>query len=482
MTVTDPLLNDQRSPGESLSLASPGSGSPTTSPRNRENSDMRQAVKDLPDLTDRLKQLGIHAEYLEWRDNYFRWRLGEASGAKGENTVEAHAKRITEFEHWYPTVKTFTFRRTLAFWASVLFMEGCLLFLWVGIVGEYNLVRPKEVFALTKVPLPVAGAMFTLGVYMAYFELINVDSDVDNEKLNFVWCDWKTLLDLRVEWYSVVGAWSYLGGVVFYSIAQISDLFDLRPDSHSLLVEWPYIHGGFLFAVGGCFELVINRVFTSPPTCFVWWVSVLNFAGGVCFWLSSLPSIMEGALAANTGIFGTASYLIGSLVTLWMWRGEQFGGALIPAMNRAQRGADTSLTVCKDPKTGRSCIVVSDLIGGNAELQQHLKDVLHPKLSWRGLIFLNVYVFIAACQIICCCACLPHLVDTVEDVARRRFLSTFISGSVNVIIVHMILMLNSVAVKMPSKTEQPYRGLMILMRLLSLVICANSVLALSVLL
>jgi len=43
---------------------------------------------DLPDLTDRLRELGMYEEYTRWRDGYLRWRTGKASGAHGEITKD----------------------------------------------------------------------------------------------------------------------------------------------------------------------------------------------------------------------------------------------------------------------------------------------------------------------------------------------------------------------------------------------------------
>mmetsp|Transcript_95608 Transcript_95608/g.252641 ORF Transcript_95608/g.252641 Transcript_95608/m.252641 type:complete len:413 (-) Transcript_95608:152-1390(-) len=46
-------------------------------------------LQQLPDLTDRLKALGAHDEYVKYRNDYLKWRKGGAKGADGE--VEAIA-------------------------------------------------------------------------------------------------------------------------------------------------------------------------------------------------------------------------------------------------------------------------------------------------------------------------------------------------------------------------------------------------------
>ena len=43
-----------------------------------------QGPSDLPDLTDRLKTFGVYDEYVNYSKKYRDWRLGEASGARGE--------------------------------------------------------------------------------------------------------------------------------------------------------------------------------------------------------------------------------------------------------------------------------------------------------------------------------------------------------------------------------------------------------------
>eukprot|EP00931_Biecheleriopsis_adriatica_P117524 TRINITY_DN93030_c0_g1_i1.p1 TRINITY_DN93030_c0_g1~~TRINITY_DN93030_c0_g1_i1.p1 ORF type:complete len:1237 (+),score=253.42 TRINITY_DN93030_c0_g1_i1:23-3733(+) len=41
-------------------------------------------ISDLPDLTERLKEAGLHSKYLAWREGYMRWRQGDARGSHGE--------------------------------------------------------------------------------------------------------------------------------------------------------------------------------------------------------------------------------------------------------------------------------------------------------------------------------------------------------------------------------------------------------------
>eukprot|EP00435_Cladocopium_sp_Y103_P044140 s1190_g12.t1 len=45
-------------------------------------------VSSWPDLTERLKKVGAYEKYLEWREGYMRWRMGESHGAKGEIVLD----------------------------------------------------------------------------------------------------------------------------------------------------------------------------------------------------------------------------------------------------------------------------------------------------------------------------------------------------------------------------------------------------------
>jgi len=433
-----------------------------------------QGAEGLPDLTSRLQEYGVYGEYVEYRDGYMRWRQGLAKGAKGENTADDHEKRSAQFQHWYPTVKTFNFRRTIAFWGAVTCAEGCLLFLWISYVSTYGNFSDKMLYELTKVPNLVGGTFFLAGIYLAYFELINIDSaNINASKFNFVWCDLKVLKGFEIETASFLGSLQYMIGALFYTLSQISDFWDWGTAWHACLIEWPLIVGGFLFFGAGICELVVNRVFTRWPTAYVWWAAVFNCYGGLTFWLSACPSVCPGDSATVVGASGTVAYLVAAILTLLMWRGEQFGGAMIPALNRA---VEVPVTVRRDPKTGLMQIIPSSMVK-----KSEVEDALNPRLSWRGVVFLNVYVVIGAAQVIACCSCLDHRRDFWNNPERfRRFLSVFLSSLVNIIIVHMVLVLNSATVTMPKRGDEPYRSLAIAMRLLSIIVLLNTLMTLEV--
>mmetsp|Transcript_57644 Transcript_57644/g.122606 ORF Transcript_57644/g.122606 Transcript_57644/m.122606 type:complete len:470 (-) Transcript_57644:271-1680(-) len=431
-----------------------------------------EEVKNLPDLAPRLQEQGIYGDYVVWRDNYMRWRQGGSKGAKGENTVEDHQKRNEEFQTWYPTIRTFTFRRTIAFWCSVTCLEGCLLFLWIDLVTTVTIGTPEMMYELTKVPNLMGGTFFLGGIYLAWFELINIDSErIEDATYNFIWCPVSDLTKRDISMFSLVGAAGYLVGAIFYTISQVSDFFALDEGTHAMLIDWPLIIGGLLFFLSGCCELIINNVFTSPPTSLVWWVSVMNCYGGLTFWLSACPSIFPGESATIFAVTGTITYLIAAVLSLLMWRGEQFGGAMIPALNRVGHVA-----VKRDPNTKNGLLVI-EVEGDKSKAE----EALNPKLSWRGTLFLMLFASIGAFQILACCTCLNHRRDyKTNPLYFKHFLNIFLTAFVNIIIVHMVLVLNSATVTMPKKGQEPYRSLAILMRVLAILGFINSLLTLQV--
>mmetsp|Transcript_39479 Transcript_39479/g.108766 ORF Transcript_39479/g.108766 Transcript_39479/m.108766 type:complete len:464 (-) Transcript_39479:96-1487(-) len=442
--------------------------------------DYRRNVDDLPDLSDRLREQGVYQEYVEWRTSYMRWRKGEAVGAKGENTTKAHSSRVADFAYWYPTVTMFTFRRTLAFWIGVFCVKGCLLFLWICYFNAYVANDTTPTYSLTKFPNLIGGCCFFASAYLSYFELINMDSDVDANKINYVRCDFKLLSNLGIEIYTPIGCISYVVGAMFYTVAQIGEIFEAEGALMVYLVEWPYILGGFLFAAAGVCELFINKVFTSLPNTYPWWSSSFNFVGGICFYLSALPSVVgdEGDRWTAIGCF---FYLAAATIVLWMWRGEQFGGSIIPALNRAMRDNDSEIVVRREPTTGVYHIIANSSSLPRDSSKEDAHTFLGPKLSWRGLMFLQVYVCVGVIQIISACGCFARDVAEFERAwAFKRYLTMFFGDVCNVCIVLMILVLTSACVTVPD--QQPYRTLAVMMRFLSIVILANSLLTLRVIL
>eukprot|EP00928_Gymnodinium_smaydae_P062909 TRINITY_DN4663_c0_g4_i2.p1 TRINITY_DN4663_c0_g4~~TRINITY_DN4663_c0_g4_i2.p1 ORF type:complete len:523 (+),score=50.47 TRINITY_DN4663_c0_g4_i2:51-1619(+) len=486
--------------GASASKGAPSTGSSPgrTPPRSPHSSDSEQAnvpwsqkgVQDLHDFTAEFIERGYHAEYCSWRDGYLKWRKGESKGAKGENVERTHiANKGDNFEYWYPTVSSFTFRRTVSYWVGVMFAEGCLLFMWPVI---FHMLWPdaphRMVFNLMKLPLLVGTIIFFVGIYMGYLELINMDTDTNEGKMNFFWCDWKGLLKLlqeesedeesekQVYWYqawsSIAGWVTYMIGAVLYLMGNSLDLFTMDTSWHVAVVDWPLLLGGFFFFLGGLCEVIHNRVWATLPTTLVWWSSVLNGVGGAGYWLSSCPNWV-GEEADNIGLFGTVLYLIGAVLSLCMWRGEQFGLNLISNLNRVSRVQGTQIAVRHDRTSKVSQIV--PVSAAPDYTHEDIDNVVGPKLSWRGLTFIVVCVVCGVAQLLKLFTVLaaPSAFTHKDKTRWQRLINEGAGSILNVVGIHLIILLNSVSVHVPR--DQPYRFLTIMMRYVVIAMMVRSV-------
>jgi len=479
-----PLLQQPSDVGSISSM--PSGFSPSVSPAQQLSDAMRkekEAVEKLEDLTGRLQEHGLYDKFLAHREGNRRWRAGKESGAKGEPTARAISEQETEFVKLNPTVSTFTFRRTLAFWIAACYIEGCLLFLWSPLFSLCSSDRTQLRYSLTKGPTFVGGTFFGIGIYLSYLELINLHTDIDNSRVRRLIFNWESMSDGgEVSVWSLVGSILYLVGACCYTLDQISDFQQLTPLQEEYLLEWPLIFGGFCFFLGGCCELVINRSWSPRLTELVWWVSMLNFIGGFCFWTSACPSICPDMIGLTVGEVGTVFYLFAAVMSLFMWQGEQFGGAIMPMLNRALREGG-QLRVMKDPQSGVSRIIAATTEASSdsdTESRKDLSDVLNPRLSCRTIVFLCLYLVMGAVQVLSSCM---TLADLSNDISRGQgdlweSLNNFITNIGNFTIVVMFLVLSSACVQMPQ--DEPFHTLVWMLRFMGVILLAQSILTLHV--
>jgi len=348
-----------------------------------------------------------------------------------------------------------------------------------------------------------------MGCYFGYVELINMDGEADdaNEKgLRYFWCDWGRLIKERgVAYSSIIGWVSYLVGATFYQVNVFMDLFvdvpeeilpgyRLTESQTMLFVKWPSCIGGLLFFVGGICEIVHNKCYAKAPVTAVWWVSVLNTVGGFYFFIMTFPSVMQhvpnlfGALkgreAAFTEAFGTTLYLLGSILSLYMWRGEHFGLALLSVLNEA---TDSKITLEASRADGSPVLKVEAPIG-----KKHVADgadpddgpnVMEPRLSFAALLFLLFYIAVGAIQSLAMCTktvYIPpfHAVDA--SYKGRERAHAFLASFLFVSFMYLVLVYKSANVRLPK--ERPYREIGIAMRLASVVLLVNSCLNLDLIL
>lgn len=77
-SILNMVEGDSESPNRASSAPETANGQPN-------------AVGELPDLSDRLREAGIYGKYLQWREGYMRWRTGSGKGAHGELDAQTAA-------------------------------------------------------------------------------------------------------------------------------------------------------------------------------------------------------------------------------------------------------------------------------------------------------------------------------------------------------------------------------------------------------
>mmetsp|Transcript_75606 Transcript_75606/g.196735 ORF Transcript_75606/g.196735 Transcript_75606/m.196735 type:complete len:445 (+) Transcript_75606:67-1401(+) len=422
---------------------------------------LRRPGDSLPDLTDRLVELGIYQQYVSWRDGYHRWRQGQAKGAKGEATVNDLTESADKegFRYWYPDEVSIQFRETVAYWIAVTFLEGSLLFAVSGLFGAAGKdVWPSLSEVLTARPSFAGAILYTVGTYLLYFEVINIGIK-SNEKVNYVWCNWKQLREeYDVGWSSITGGVAYFVGALFYQVSCTAGFVGMwAPLPESLqkpILQLPLFVGGVLFVVGGISELCHNQVLTSKPDTLVWWVSVFNFSGAVCFCISGIPAVSEEAMNWFTFV-GAIFFSAAAVLSLGMWKVGQFGLALLGQLNKVARLKGVPIV----QRMGDGAIVVPEAV----------TDSFEPsRMSVRGIGFILCYTTCGAVCVVNCCFGGMHPSHEMRDV------NIVLQELMNAIIIHCVLVLKSAGLhKMPK--EQPYRLLVLAMRILVVVMLVNSV-------
>jgi len=415
----------------------------------------RRGVQDLPDLTDRLIQAGIYAEYSVYRNRYQQWRKGSAQGAWGELTATALQAQSdpNQFEYWYPTASIFKWRYTMAYWMSISYLVGSFLFTFNA--GLQYFQPPGMGTITTVVPNFIGSCLFTLGTYIGYVKLINIATHEEDDVHYFI-PDCAGMLQ-RVEVSSVIGTVAYFVGAAFFNVGTLMELLPPLPETIKLFViELTNVIGSIGFVLGGVCELIHNDVFMGGTTWRqpVWWASICNFTGGCNFLLGSLPGFTapewDGWGIVSFVYFnffaGSSCFIVSSCLLIVMWRSNDFGLTLLSQLNFALRSGGV-LGVSSSPQR--------DHVGLRMLLPEEAPsvDASHPKYSLRGAFFIMIYcwfAFVSLANTLFREQQFMHAenarwLELILDVAMQVFL---------VVIIILVLVIHSVVAEVPE--EQPY--------------------------
>eukprot|EP00930_Biecheleria_cincta_P047579 TRINITY_DN33007_c0_g1_i1.p1 TRINITY_DN33007_c0_g1~~TRINITY_DN33007_c0_g1_i1.p1 ORF type:complete len:513 (-),score=62.36 TRINITY_DN33007_c0_g1_i1:772-2310(-) len=421
----------------------------------------RTRSSPLPDLTPQLIDAGMYERYVHWRDGYRQWRQGKAIGAKGEvaPTAGQLEENMQHFKCRYPDQAIFKFRQTVSFWIPVLFLEGSLLFAVASLFGASGKhFWPQYADVLIDPPCFAGGLLFIAGGYMTYFEVINTGAERGSRKqyILFTWSELQRKHNVKFE--SLAGAIAYFVGAVIYQIPCTVALFadEISPTWRPVLFAWPSLIGAICFVLGGVCECAHNHVFSFHFDKLAWWGSALNFLGDVCFLVAVYPQLPSHQV--DMAIFvGCVLFAGGSIMSLLMWKSNQFGLTLLPQLHAGV--SNRGMRVVTKLQTDGAVALPEDMP----------EDVMRRSFSLRGVFFVLVYTFTAAMIIVNGCFYTGHHGGNIQSfcIAVQQIFS--------LVVIHMILVLHSAGFqRLPNM--QPFRCLFQIVRLLGLAMMLHSLL------
>eukprot|EP00929_Paragymnodinium_shiwhaense_P097186 TRINITY_DN58938_c0_g1_i1.p1 TRINITY_DN58938_c0_g1~~TRINITY_DN58938_c0_g1_i1.p1 ORF type:complete len:401 (-),score=13.63 TRINITY_DN58938_c0_g1_i1:242-1444(-) len=350
---------------------------------------------------------------------------------------------------------TFRFRRTLAYWIGVLYMEGAFVLILAAslgiaserLVGNCSDERVATEYgnALVSTPYFIGGALFTIACYISVVDVLNL---ANGEDRRMSWCltrpsQLRAIKDKRTLGIVV----SNLFGALCYNVNGLASVLQLSSTDTVVWVLVPGVVGGIGFVLGGFLACDINGAWQLCATK-VFFLSWSGLMGGVLFLVASsfgaagLPPESQWWCFHIPFLAGSILFCVGGQVSLWMWKCEQYGLMFAPTVNQ-QRYANTQehMNVQEDYGCGRPS-------------------------TWQ-LMWITVYVLNASASLVDIGAVLaaPSLRTLDGSLCLVR-------GFVNVVLSHGVILLCAVIQHVPR--AKPYGFLVMYMQLVLLLYSMES--------
>jgi len=333
-----------------------------------------EQVRRLPDLMDRIRDMGLTGEYVAFRERYLGWRQGRTVGASGElGSQRVHSRG---FGFWYPTVTVWQWRRTLSYWIAVTFFGGSFFFMVSSFLWCYPERLGKLKHTVTTWGYMAGKVNFLICTYLMCLETINLsnadhdkptqlgslsdssdeetESSVEHESHTRVgmgkdekWLWWPFHVRTAIAKLEVLGAgpWPYfasaiyLVGVLTFAIGLIPDFLPhgtLDEEVSKWVLNLAFLFGSLFFFLGGFAECIENQVFTTCSLNQGWVGAALNLLGGAGFLVGAIMAFFPGGSFYSMFTYGIGSgiYLLGAGVMIIMWKDEQFGLTFLAVLNK----------------------------------------------------------------------------------------------------------------------------------------------------
>jgi len=232
-----------------------------------------------------------------------------------------------------------SFRQTVAYWISVSFIFGCILFT----TGSYfwlisGSLSPSDSYTLVTVAFNVGNLACQIGSYASTICIVNahLHKEVTGNPRTF------NIILPPDRWdQGYLASVIYLIGGTLAKLPPIWDLFGKTPSWGSttwIVVESMRIIGNFSYFVGGAMAMDLNQCFKWRPRKLAWSVSWLNGVGGLIFFVGGCFAVVPGDTVQKTlyplsYLIGSLLYVVGSCGSLMMWKLNQFGYVYVPELN-----------------------------------------------------------------------------------------------------------------------------------------------------
>jgi len=217
------------------------------------------------------------------------------------------------------------FRKILSYWAIVVYIVGCLLFVAGCIFAELEVANVEKLDgnartkALVTYPFVVGSTMFFIGGYISWFRYINKQYKGKGVKF------WGYYPHDKNYWKTTL----YLVGGIFYVTQNFNKLIrDGINDSveHKLEVTLFLTIASTSQFFGSLIDLEANNFLEFNVTDFYWWAAVLNVLGCIGFaigsdadWFTDDPKWVNYPY-----MLGSFAFAFGSWIYLWVWKMEQW--------------------------------------------------------------------------------------------------------------------------------------------------------------
>ena len=215
----------------------------------------------------------------------------------------------------YPDWENWRFRRTLAYWITVMYLEGSILFTVGGAFAFFpphlgiEHVPPGVAAATVSAPYLVGSVAFTLGGWAGMEEVLRLPDELRGSRRPRLFClasrrHWRQVKKATSS-FTIAGFAAYFVGALLFNVNCLANFLARGIGATELWVWSPAVLGSAGFVVGGLAECNRSRVWSGclglrrrglrSAFSVVAVLSVCNLTGGALFLLAALSGALHVA-------------------------------------------------------------------------------------------------------------------------------------------------------------------------------------------